>query len=69
MNKEQNTLEGFQEGRILTTKQLAEEITVSERTIYNWRSMGLIPCIKVGSVVRFDYERVRAALNKEGNLV
>jgi len=61
--------EDFSKGKILTTQQLAKELSVSERTIYNWRSMGVIPFIKLGNVVRFDYRRVVAALNQEGELV
>jgi len=53
---------------ILTSKQLAKRLAVSERTIFNWRKMGVIPYIKLRSLVRFDYARVVAALNQEGGL-
>ena len=59
----------YAKSEILTSKQLAKRLGVSERTIFNWRKMGLIPYIKLRSLVRFDYARVVAALNQKGGLV
>ena len=43
---------------------LAQALRVGRRTIDNWRERGLIPYVKVGGIVRFDIDEVRAALEK-----
>lgn len=50
---------------VLTTKGLAERLSVSERTIYNWRDDGKIPHIRIGRVVRFVFCDVVEALGRE----
>ncbi|MAS94521.1 MAG: hypothetical protein CMO55_15085 [Verrucomicrobiales bacterium] len=50
---------------VLTTKELADRLSVSERTIYNWRSFGRIPRIGFGNVVRFILGDVIKALKDE----
>lgn len=55
---------------VLTTKGLAERLSVSERTIYNWREDGRIPHIGSGRVVRFVlYDVVEALGREEGRAV
>ena len=51
---------------VLTTKELADRLSVSERTIYNWRSFGRIPRIGFGNVVRFILGDVIKALKDAG---
>jgi excisionase family DNA binding protein len=49
---------------LLTTKQTAEESTVSERTVERWISSGLLPVVRVGKVRRVrraDLEALLAA--------
>jgi excisionase family DNA binding protein len=41
----------------ITTKELAEKLSVAEITIYKWREKGL-PSHKFGRSVRFIYEDV-----------
>jgi len=42
---------------MLSTKELAEYLNVSEKTIYNYRQRGM-PYIKVGGVMRHEKEKV-----------
>lgn len=51
---------------VLTTEELAERLSVSPRTIFNMRSDGRIPQIRIGSIVRFVYSDVVEALREEG---
>jgi excisionase family DNA binding protein len=50
--------------RHLKQKELAELLSVSERTIRYWQERRIIPFIKIGSVIRYDAEKVRAALEQ-----
>lgn len=43
---------------LLTRKELAEELKVTERTIDIWRASKGLPFIKMGALVRFERERV-----------
>lgn len=38
---------------ILTAKEVADFLRVSERTVYDWASAGIIPCGKLGTTWRF----------------
>lgn len=42
---------------LLTVKQLANELSVTTRTVYNWINDGL-PSVKVGYHNRFDIDAV-----------
>ena len=42
---------------LLTVKQLANELSVTTRTVYNWINDGL-PSVKVGYHYRFDIDVV-----------
>jgi len=48
----------------MNTEQLAAAIPASRRTIDYWRAGGVIPYVKVGRVIRFDLQAVKAALEK-----
>jgi hypothetical protein len=47
-----------------TRTTLAEKIDVSVRTVDAWRERGIIPYLKVGGVIRFDFGKVMAALRE-----
>jgi hypothetical protein len=50
-------------GDILNLHELSLALGESERTIEYWRSIGVIPFLRVGHrTVRFDLSRVKAAL-------
>jgi excisionase family DNA binding protein len=49
---------------LIDRDQLAAAIGVSRRTVDQWRADGVVPYIKVGSVVRFDLADVLAALRE-----
>jgi hypothetical protein len=50
--------------RSLTKRQLAAELDVSIRTVDTWMQLRKIPYRKVGRMVRFDLDRVMAALDR-----
>lgn len=57
-----------QSGR-LTPRQVAEHLSVTVPTVFNWLKQGIIPAkIAVGRVYRFDLEEVEAALEKRTKL-
>ena len=45
---------------------IAAVLGVTRWTVYRWASEGRIPCIRAGRKVRFEMERVIAALRSEG---
>jgi excisionase family DNA binding protein len=55
---------------LLTKKELAKRLSVSSRTIDNWRDEGILTFYKIMSQVRFDWLVVLADLesHKEGRL-
>ena len=44
--------------KLLTTKELAEYLKLTEVTIYKYANEGKIPGIKVGSRWRFDKDQI-----------
>lgn len=49
----------------VTTKAIAEHLTVSTRTIQNWRDAGKIPFLRITArCFRYDLDQVRRALSK-----
>jgi excisionase family DNA binding protein len=48
--------------RLLTAKELAYHLGVSESWVYRAALRGEIPVVKVGKYRRFDYDAVREAL-------
>ncbi len=46
----------------LTTKQLCEHLNITEPTVIRYRRKGWIPFFKIGDSVRFDLDKVLAAL-------
>ena len=49
----------LKDGCLMTAKQLAEALAISEKTIYAYVAKGLIPFIKIQSNVRFRPQAVR----------
>ena len=56
------TNEGFTSQSLLTKRELAGLFNVSLRTVSNWMQRGVVPFIRIQSVVRFDREAVRKAV-------
>jgi excisionase family DNA binding protein len=49
---------------LLRKRVIAQQCSVSLRTIDNWVAAGKIPCIRIGRVTRFDPAAVREALQR-----
>lgn len=47
---------------LLDKRSLARELSVSVRTVDNLMARRAIPCVKIGRLVRFDLQRVKAGL-------
>ncbi len=52
-------------GKILTTKELAEYLKLTEVTIYKYANEGKIPGFKIGSRWRFDKDKIDDLLNND----
>ena len=52
-------------GQILTTKELAEYLKLTEVTIYKYANEGRIPGFKVGSRWRFDKDQIDELLRRK----
>ena len=44
--------------QLLNVRQLAEILNVKEKTLYHWKRQGKLPYVKLGRLVRFDYDTV-----------
>jgi excisionase family DNA binding protein len=52
-------------GSLSTAEEIGERFRVTGRTILNWAFAGTIPtALRVGRVVRFDFDEVRNALEE-----
>jgi len=51
--------------QLLTTKELAEYLKLTEVTIYKYANEGKIPGIKVGSRWRFDKDQIDELMRRE----
>ena len=47
---------------LLRKRDIAQQCSVSQRTIENWVATGKIGCIRIGRITRFDPVAVREAL-------
>jgi len=52
-------------GQILTTKELAEYLKLTQVTIYKYVCEGKIPGFKVGSRWRYDKDKIDEFLKRE----
>ena len=52
--------------RILDKADLAKALRVSVRTVEHWQWLGILVPIKIGNVVRYDFEEVVVAIKKYG---
>ena len=50
--------------RLLTPKQLAELLQVSDKTVYFWAHTGFVPHIKLRKCVRFRESEIREWLKR-----
>jgi excisionase family DNA binding protein len=50
---------------LITLRELAKKLKLSERQIYNLVKQGKLPHVRVGGVYRFDFDAVMAALRGE----
>ena len=62
---ERNADTNSSSGKLMTTKELAGFLRVTPRTIGNLLKRKSIPVLKVGSVNRYQVDRVVEALNKD----
>jgi hypothetical protein len=60
--KEKGTL--FVEKLFVGTSEATAAIPVSRRTFDQWREQGVIPYLRIGGVIRYDLNAVKAALEK-----
>lgn len=44
--------------KLLTAKQVSDLLEVHISTVYEWVSRGLIPCVKLGRLLRFKKQEV-----------
>jgi len=56
-------------GKILTTKELAEYLKLTEVTIYKYANEGKIPGFKIGSRWRFDKDQIDDLLRSEEEVI
>lgn len=49
---------------LLTPKQLSELLQVKPSTVYKWVHYGYIPCVKLGTFIRFREKKVEEWLKK-----
>ena len=50
------------DNRPMTTKELAQYLSLNPRTIHEWKALGKIPFLKFGTRIRYDLEAVKEAL-------
>jgi excisionase family DNA binding protein len=58
-SKHQSTVSGLQ-----TIEEFAGETKASVNTVRTWLSKGIIPCIRVGYIIRIEREEALAALRE-----
>jgi excisionase family DNA binding protein len=52
--------------RLIEVDELAAVLGIGRWSAYRWAAQGRIPCVRAGRKVRFELERVIAALRSEG---
>lgn len=51
-------------GQLLTGDEVARIYKVSRRCVTNWINSRIIPCVRVGRVLRFHPERLKEAMER-----
>ena len=49
--------------KLLTVKNVADLLSVSPKTLYQWAEYGSIPCFKLNGSLRFDEEKITEWVN------
>ncbi len=65
MNEPEHEQQGAR--RLLSQTELAKALKVHPLTVSRWTTARLIPCHRVGRIVRYDLAAVLAAIAKEEN--
>ncbi len=54
---------------IMTGEQLCEKLDITIQTLIRWRQKGKVPFLQIGGSIRYDFNKVIAALEvkKKGN--
>jgi hypothetical protein len=47
---------------IMTGEQVCEKLDITIQTLIKWRQKGKVPFLKIGSAVRYDFNKVVSAL-------
>lgn len=55
-----------QQNEIIGTKVLMDRLQLSEPTIIRYRKKGKIPYLRIGSAIRYDWQKVLNALSVGG---
>jgi excisionase family DNA binding protein len=50
--------------KLLTVKEAADFLQITENTIYLWARNGKLPCIRFGSSIRFDPEELKKGVRR-----
>jgi excisionase family DNA binding protein len=61
MQLQTDSLDG---SKLLTDRKVAEKLSVSTRTVIDWRNAGKIPFIRIGRSIRYRPESIAALLEK-----
>lgn len=51
-------------GELFTPEQTAKKLKISRRCLGNWTRARVIPSVLIGRVRRYDFAKVKAALDK-----
>jgi hypothetical protein len=51
--------------QLVREREMAGLLSVSERTLRNWRANGIVPYLRIGYCVLYDPERVIDGLSKQ----
>jgi excisionase family DNA binding protein len=55
--------------KLISAQELATYLGIKEITIYKHVQAGLIPALRVGKLLRFDLEKVKKALEGDGEQI
>ncbi len=54
---------------LLTVKDVAEALKIRPLTVYQYVCRGVIPCVKIGSCLRFDEEAINELIKAKSKEV